>query len=76
MNKPNIESEEDFQNYLAYLSRVAEEVDQWPEEEKSQRSTLFHADLVPQEDKTEPQILSEIEFTSKRDSQRVTSVDL
>ena len=76
MNKPNIESEEDFRNYMAYLSQVAEEVHQWPEEDKSQRSTSFYADLIPQEEKIEPQLSTEIESSSKSYSHKTPSVDL
>ena len=31
MDKANIESQEDFDDYLAYLSDIEEEVDKWPE---------------------------------------------
>lgn len=73
MAKTNIESQEDFDNYLAYLSDVEKEVDKWSEEDKSQRATSFHADLAPQREKVELPI--ENNFL-KNDSHRTPSIDL
>ena len=73
MAKANIESQEDFDDYLAYLSDVEEEVDKWPEEDKSQRATSFHADLTPQKERVELPI--EDSFP-KSDSHRTPLIDL
>ena len=76
MNKANIESKEDFQNYLTHLSQIAKEVDQWPEEYKSQRATSLHAYLTPQEEKTELQPSTETNSSSKNNFPIAPSVDL
>ena len=73
MAEVNIESQEDFDNYLAYLSEVEKKVDQWPEEDKSQRATSFHADLAPQREKVEIPIENSF---PKNNSYRKSFIDL
>lgn len=51
IKKPNIVSEADLQEYLQYLSTVADEVDNWLGNEKSPRSALYHDELVKIKDK-------------------------
>ena len=43
--KANIETPEDWEDYLRYLNKTAKEVDAWPTERKTQRATNFHEDL-------------------------------
>lgn len=46
IKKPNIVTETDYQEYLQYLSEVADEVDKWPDSEKSPGSTHFSEELL------------------------------
>ena len=43
--KANIETPEDWEEYIRYLNKTAKEVDAWPAERKTQRATNFHEDL-------------------------------
>ena len=43
--KANLESKEDSNAYITFLSKVEKEVDQWPQERKMRRSTSFYEDL-------------------------------
>lgn len=41
----NLESEEDIKDYLAHITKVSKEVDQWPKEKKTRRATVFYKEL-------------------------------
>ena len=41
----NFESEKDIKNYFEYITKIAKEVDQWPEEKKTKRATIFYNEL-------------------------------
>ena len=43
--KANIETPEDWEEYIRYLNKTAKEVDAWPAKRKTQRATNFHEDL-------------------------------
>ena len=46
IQKPNIVTETDYQEYLQYLSEVSDEVDKWPDSEKTPRSVHYSEYLL------------------------------